>query len=118
MEEIERHPAVEGTALSTTAPGRFIGKRVMTAEDINGEMQEKAFNNIIVNHEYLDVMGMQLTQGRFYDRDFGSDVNNAIVVNEALARDMQWGDSAIGKKFILGVNIQGANTPEAKSSGW
>ncbi len=39
MEEIERHPAVEETALSTTAPGRFTGKQVMTAEDITGELK-------------------------------------------------------------------------------
>lgn len=117
MEEIERHPAVEGTALSNTSPGRFTGKRVMTAEDITGEMQEKVFNNIIVNYEYLEVMGMKLTRGRFYDRDFGSDETNAIVINEALARDMQWGDSAVGKKFIMGVNIEGANIPEAEIIG-
>jgi len=117
MEEIERHPSVEETTLSTTAPGRFTGKRVMTAEDMNGEMQEKVFNNIIVNYEYLDAMGISLLQGRFYDREFGSDQTNAVVINEALARDMQWGDDAVGKKFIMGVNIQGANIPEAEIIG-
>ncbi|MEA3478579.1 MAG: FtsX-like permease family protein, partial [Bacteroidota bacterium] len=45
MEEIERHPSVESTARSTTAPGRFYGKRVMTAETNDGEMGEKAYNN-------------------------------------------------------------------------
>lgn len=85
MEEIERHPSVEETALSTTVPGRFFGKNVMTAEDNNGK--------------------------------FGSDETNAVVVNEALARDMQWGDDALGKKFIMGVNIQGANNPEAEIIG-
>ena len=117
MEEIERHPAVQETALSTTAPGRFTGKRVMTAEDISGEMQEKVFNNIIVNYEYLDAMGMSLVSGRFYDREFGSDQTNSIVVNEALVKDMQWGEDALGKKFIMGVNIQGANNPEAEIIG-
>ncbi len=85
MEEIERHPSVEETALSTTVPGRFFGKNVMTAEDNNGK--------------------------------FGSDETNAVVVNEALARDMQWGDDALGKKFIMGVNIQCANNPEAEIIG-
>ena len=117
MEEIERHPSVEETALSTTVPGRFFGKNVMTAEDNSGEMQEKVFNNIVVNYEYLDVLGMTLKEGRFYNREFGSDETNAVVVNEALARNMQWGDEAIGKKFIMGVNIQGANNPEAEIIG-
>jgi putative ABC transport system permease protein len=117
MEEIEWHPAVEETALSTTTPGRFTGKQVMTAEDISGEMQEKVFNNIIVNYEYMDAMGMTLVEGRFYDREFGSDQTNSVVVNEALVKDMQWGDNALGKKFIMGVNIQGANNPEAEIIG-
>ena len=117
MEEIERNPSVEGTSTSTTAPGRFFGKSVMTAEQNNGEMIEKAFNNIIVNHDYMDVMGLELIEGRFYDRKFGSDLTNAFVVNEALVREMQWGDSALGKQFIPGVNIQGANTPVGEIIG-
>jgi putative ABC transport system permease protein len=117
MEEIERNPSVEGTSTSTTAPGRFYGKQVMTAEQNNGEMLEKAFNNCIVNHDYMDVMGLTLVEGRFYDREFGSDLTNAFVVNEALVREMQWGDSALGKQFIPGVNIQGANTPVGEIIG-
>jgi len=119
MEEIERHPAVQetGTALSTTAPGRFYGKQVMTAETNDGEMGEKAFNNCFVSYDYMDVMGLTLVKGRFYDREFGSDFTNAFVVNEALVREMQWGDEALGKQFIRGVNIQGANNPVGEIVG-
>jgi putative ABC transport system permease protein len=116
MEEIERHPSVEGTALSTTAPGRFYGKRVMTAETNNGEMIEKAFNNCIVNYDYHEVMGLTLKDGRFYSRDFGSDISH-VVVNEALVRELQWGDEAIGRRFIQGVNIMGANNREGEIIG-
>lgn len=117
MEEIERHPSVEETALSTSAPGRFTGIQVMTAEDITGEMQEKTFSNVIVNYEWLDAMGIEVVEGRYYSRDFGSDETNSVVVNEALVREMQWGDEALGKKFIIGVNIEGANNPEAEIIG-
>lgn len=117
MEEIERHPAVEGTSICTTAPGRFYGKQVMTAEQNNGEMTEKAFNQCFVDFDYMDVMGLTLVKGRFYNREFGSDMTNAFVVNQALVDDMQWGDSAIGKQFIRGVNIQNANNPVGKIIG-
>jgi putative ABC transport system permease protein len=117
MEEIERHPSVEGTTISTTAPGRFYGKQVMTAEDNNGEMIEKAFNNCFAGWDYMDVMGLKLVEGRFYNREFGSDQTNAFVVNEALVREMQWGDKALGKKFIRGVNIQGVNSPVGEIIG-
>ncbi|MEN8156925.1 MAG: FtsX-like permease family protein [Bacteroidota bacterium] len=117
MEEIERHPSVEGTAISTTVPGRFYGKQVMTAQQNNGEMIEKAFNQCFVDFDYLHVMGLTLTEGRFYDREFGSDMTTAFVVNEALVEEMQWGDEAIGKQFIRGVNIQDANNPVGEIVG-
>ena len=119
MEEIKRHQAVEGTSLSTTAPGRFYGLQVMTLEQHSGEMTEKAINLCFVDFDYLEVMGLELAEGRFFDREFGSDGNStsAFVVNEALVRDMQWGDGAIGKKFIRGVNIQDANIPEGEIIG-
>ncbi|MCK4750165.1 MAG: ABC transporter permease, partial [Bacteroidales bacterium] len=117
MEEIERHPSVEGTAISTTAPGRFYGKQVMTAEQNNNEMIEKAFNNCFVNFDYMDVMGLTLVEGRFYDRAFGSDMTHAFVVNEALVEEMQWDDEALGKEFIRGVNIQNANIPTGEIVG-
>ncbi len=89
----------------------------MTAETNDGEMGEKAFNNCLVSYDYLDVMGIELEAGRFYDREFGSDQTNAFVVNEALVREMQWGEEALGKQFIQGVNIQGANNPVGEIIG-
>ena len=115
--EIERNPAVEGTALSFTAPGRNVGKFGMTAEDNHGEMKEIVFNNIFTDYDYVKVMGMTMVEGRFYSKEYGSDETKSVVVNEALVREMQWGDQAIGKKFIVGVNIEGANNPEAEVIG-
>ncbi|MEA3478456.1 MAG: FtsX-like permease family protein, partial [Bacteroidota bacterium] len=74
-------------------------------------------NNCMVNYDYLDVMGIELVAGRFYDREFGSDQTNAFVVNEALVREMQWGEEALGKQFIQGVNILGADNPVGEIIG-
>ena len=116
-QEIERHPDVIETAISSTFPGNLYGKRVMTLENINGEMAELAINLCVVNYEYLDAMGLELVRGRFYDREFGADENTSFVVNEALVEAMKWGEEALGKRFIFGVNIQGANNPEGKIIG-
>ena len=116
-EEIKRHPAVEETALSFTAPGRNHGKSVIMIEDNQGEMQEMTFNQIITNHTYLDVMGIPLVAGRYYDREFGSDQDNSVVINEAVVRAMQWGDNSLGKKFKLAPNVQNITTPDAEVIG-
>jgi putative ABC transport system permease protein len=62
-------------------------------------------------------MGIPLVAGRYYNREFGSDQNNSIVVNEAVVRAMQWGDSALGKKFKLAPNVQNITTPDAEVIG-
>ncbi len=116
-EEIKRHPAVEETALSFTAPGRNHVKSVIMIEDNQGEMQEMTFNQIITNQTYLDVMGIPLVAGRYYDRKFVSDQDNSVVVNEAVVRAMQWGDKALGKKFKLAPNVQNITTPDAEVIG-
>jgi len=115
--EIERHPDVKGTALAFSAPGGIVLKNAMTAEDNNGEMQEKAFNSVITDYDYQEVLGLSMAEGRYYNKDFGSDETRSVVVNEALVREMQWGDQAIGKRFIIGVNIEGANNPEVEVIG-
>jgi len=116
-EEIERHPAIEGTSLSTSVPGRFVGKQVMTFEGENSEMNEKAVNLIIVDYDFADVMGLKIARGRYYDREFGSDQSTSFVINEAAVKEFNWTDDPIGKKFIRGVNIEGANNPVGEIIG-
>jgi len=116
-EEIKRHPAVEETALSFTAPGRDHGKSVIMIEDNQGEMQEMTFNQIITNQEYVDVMGIPLVEGRYFDHKFTSDQDNSVVINEAVVRAMQWDESALGKKFKLAPNVANITTPDAEVIG-
>ncbi|MBN1132434.1 MAG: ABC transporter permease [Bacteroidales bacterium] len=116
-EEIERHPSVEGTSLSTTAPGRFFGKQVMTIEGAGNEMVEKAVNLYAVDYDYADVMGLEIVRGRFYDREFGSDQSTSFVINEAAVWEFNWEDDPLGKKFIRGVNIEGNSNPVGEIIG-
>lgn len=116
-QEIERHPSIEGTSLSTSVPGRFTGKQVMTVEAANSEMTEKVLNLIFVDYDFADVMGFEMSHGRFYDRAFGSDQTTSFVVNEVAMREFQWEDNPLGKKFIRGVNIEGADNPVGEIIG-
>lgn len=51
----------------------------------------------LVDHDYLETLGMEMTQGRFFSRDFGSD-SSAIVINEAAAKLLGYEDP-VGKKL-------------------
>jgi putative ABC transport system permease protein len=52
------------------------------------------------NDDYLNVMGMELLEGRDFSKDISTDVNDAAIVNETLVRKMGW-DNPLGKKIIF-----------------
>lgn len=43
--------------------------------------------NFGVGYDYLDVMGMEMVDGRFFSEDFPGDLTSSIVVNEALVEE-------------------------------
>ena len=42
-----------------------------------------------VDYDYIETFGLEIAQGRFYSKDFSSDQQNAVVINEAAARKME-----------------------------
>ena len=67
------------------------------AESSSGEMLQQSMFNIHCGQDYLRTVGLSLKDGRdFLPGD--ADVNSGILVNEAGARELGWGDQAIGKK--------------------
>lgn len=67
------------------------GQAFTRSSDRNGwrdgdGVQRQAYN-FGVSYEYLDVMGMELVEGRNFSREFPADPTNSILVNEALVRE-------------------------------
>lgn len=118
-EELKRSPDIENVGLSTSMPGRFVGKQVMTAENGNGEMQQLTIDNMFVGFDYIDVMGIKIKEGgRNFSREYGEDPQSSFLVNEALCRELGLDpDLAVGKRFIPGVNLDGQGPQEGKIIG-
>ena len=114
-EELKRNPNIEGTSLSTSLPGRFVGKSVMSMENSIGEMEDKAIDNLIVDYNFLDVLGIKIKDGgRNFSREFGEDQEMSFIINEALAREYNLGENAVGKRFRPGLSLDGDGPPEGK----
>lgn len=54
----------------------------------DGDGVTRSAYNFGVGYNYLDVMGMEIVEGRFFSKDYASDPTDALVVNEALVREM------------------------------
>jgi putative ABC transport system permease protein len=98
--EFLKDPAVKGVATGQSVPGERTGRLLFLVEE-NGKMAEKAMNIIGIDYDYLKVLSIQLAKGRNFSKDFTTDTA-AVVINEAAARYLGWGDDAVGKKVSPG----------------
>ncbi len=105
--EIMTHPEILGAAQSNTNPGSNVGIVVQRIEREGGELLDKAVNRYSVDYHYVDLMGIEIMLGRNYDRSMGTDITNAFIINEVAANEFGWGEDALGKRWQLGINLDG-----------
>jgi len=106
-EELEKVPDFEKVSSSSSLPGEGYGIIVQKYETLDGKMLEKAINFVLVQQNYLDMMGMKLVAGRDFDPNLKTDLEEAVIINEATARVLGWGNDAIGKKIDFGAGNEG-----------
>jgi putative ABC transport system permease protein len=64
-------------------------------------MVERGINFAVVDHDFIETLDIQIVQGRDFRRDMPADTLLAVVINETLARRMNW-DDPIGKRVEMG----------------
>ena len=86
---------------STNTPiGEGSPKVIFNMETDQG-MAQRGINFAVVDHDFIDALGIKIVKGRDFQQDMPSDTLTGVVVNETLANRMGWSD-AIGKKVELG----------------
>ncbi|MCP4723761.1 MAG: FtsX-like permease family protein [bacterium] len=61
----------------------------------------KMFSYFHVDYNTLELFGMEIKEGRFYSKEYGSDANIGLIINEAAAEAMEM-ESPLGKWFGFG----------------
>lgn len=100
-EALRRHPGVMGVTAAAGVPGdlRLIDR--FTVRPAGGdESQQRPMYVVGVDHDFIEVMGLDLVTGRGFSRDFPTDVAEAFVINEAAARALGW-DDPVGRRLTL-----------------
>ena len=101
-------PQVAGVALTAVTPAVDSYSGNWLVENNAGALEQRFLNFQNVDANYLDVMDMELLEGRFFGP---ADQRNLVVVNEALVQQMGW-ENPIGKRTgmpgdALGLEIVG-----------
>jgi putative ABC transport system permease protein len=94
-QELLQHPDITVVATSCSIFGGFISKTGFTYE---GDISEKGWNvpYMRVDYDFLSLYGLELAQGRDFSPQHATDLNQACIINETLARQIGW-ESPLGK---------------------
>ena len=90
---------------TNTAVGEGSGKVIFNVETDQG-MSQKGVNFAVVDHDFIETLGIKMLKGREFQQDMPSDTLTGVVVNEAFAKRMNWTEP-IGKKVELKPFIDG-----------
>ncbi|PTB93428.1 ABC transporter permease [Marivirga lumbricoides] len=99
--EMESIPSVASMAAARSIPGSHFPKAGTSIESESGEMRQETQPIFQVDVDFIPHMGLEIVAGRGYSRDFPSDLENALVINESAARQYGYSNPAdvVGKKF-------------------
>jgi putative ABC transport system permease protein len=107
---VRKYPVLKQTLLenneikyvtSTNTPmGEGSGKIIFNVETDQG-MAQRGINFAIVDHDFIETLGIKMISGRDFQQDMPSDTLKSVVVNQTFVNRMGWKDP-IGKKIEAG----------------
>ncbi|MCL5031272.1 MAG: ABC transporter permease [Bacteroidetes bacterium] len=95
--EIGKYPDVLTVSSSAGLPNEPIGSGGI---DYPGKPDNIHFEIAysVVDYNYLDLYGLKIVEGRKFLKQFPSDKNDAVIINETAARELGW-SNPIGKQI-------------------
>ncbi|MBW6499240.1 MAG: ABC transporter permease [Bacteroidales bacterium] len=93
---ISQNPNIIGTAKSLYVPAMGHNMNAVKVQSEN-EMVDALIGTNFVDSEFLDLMEITIKEGRGFDKELRGDINHAILINEAAARQFGWHEEPIGK---------------------
>jgi putative ABC transport system permease protein len=99
--ELEKNPAILSVAFSRSVPGSYFPHAGTEIEMPDGKIQTMGQPIFQVGMDFVTHFGLELVAGRTYSRDHPTDSSQALIINEAAARQYGYTNPAdiIGKKF-------------------
>lgn len=98
--ELMNHPDIINATTSSGVPGQNGWIQVVRVEK-ESEMIDDAMVICVPDYDYLDTYEIEMTKGRSFEKEMGTDLQEAVIVNETAVKQYGW-DEPIGKKIQWG----------------
>jgi putative ABC transport system permease protein len=99
-QKLLENPNIKFVGSTNTPVGEGSGKLLFDVETDQG-MSPRGINFAIVDHDFIETLGIKMVQGREFQEDMPSDTLSGVVVNETFVKRMGWSDP-IGKRIEAG----------------
>jgi len=123
-DRVEAESGVEQTSVSNASPGLGTIYRGAIPEGFTQE-DNLFIADLSVDYDFMKTFGMEVAAGRAFSKDYGTDAQEAFMVNEQAVNQFHWGTAqqAIGKTInregkkgkVVGVvkdfNMESLTTP-------
>ncbi len=96
--EFRNNPSVLSVAASSSVPGKSITNIAYRLEGLPDD-DHFSMDTFFVDYDFLKTMGLEVAEGRGFSEEFGTDEENAFMLNEAAVRELNW-QSALHKQVI------------------
>ncbi|WP_165864828.1 ABC transporter permease [Rufibacter latericius] len=97
MQELTQNPNILQVATVNDIPGEKLSRLLLLVEDEAGAEIDKTMNVMFVSYNALELMGIELTEGRTFQKGIPTDAKGAVIVNEAGAKWLGW-KNPLGKR--------------------
>lgn len=114
--ELLEHPSIDKITGSGGVPGRRVGELMFRIEQ-DGQMVDKGIKVTGIDEDYLEVLEIELVDGRMFSKDIQTDIQQGFIINEKAARSFGWNDSAVGKRMQWGLMPDGQAQNDGKVVG-
>lgn len=94
-DELAKISNISGVAFSSSLPGSGYGRTSLAPEG-TPEEEDWIFSQTSADYDFAEVLELEITAGRFFNREYTSDPDKAIVLNEAAVEAIGW-EEPVGK---------------------
>ena len=98
-QRISQNPGVESVSFSINVPGVFIAYQPFNPSPDDTKKETLRAFQMIAGYDFLKTYGLEVKWGRDFSREYSTDAEDAIIINEKTADLLGWGEDAIGKKL-------------------
>ena len=97
-DELLANPNIISVSNSSGFPGRFNQIRTMKIEQESG-MEQMSVIYSLVDFDFIETFGLKLNKGRNFNKQMGSDIQEAVIINQKAVKEFGWEDNPIGKRI-------------------